>query len=750
MHEAVPGDRERRARATRASRADGPLTETSAIDAALAGADKLRLRFGHISDAVFATDATNRITHWTDSAERLFGYSSAEAVGRPFDELLPCRMAQTSDQGEFLITLESGRTWRGRGTVRVRDGREIWLESMVEPIMADGRLLGSVSVARDVTATVEAQQKLADEERFVEAVLGGTEALVVVLDPQGRLVRFNGACERLSGYRTAEIVGRPLWDVVIPSAEAEDVRAAVADLQAGAFPNSHENHWLTRTGELRLISWENTCLTDDRGAVTHVIATGIDVTERKQAEEALRHEQYLMHALMENIPSQMYFKDHESRFTRISNAQARTLGLSDPGQAVGMTDFDFFTNEHAQQAYEDEREVIRTGRTFSSEEKETRAGLPDRWVSTTKLPLRDADERIVGTYGISTDITDRRNAEEALRDRVRQFTALAEFAAAVNAIREPGRLAAALVDAASAVVPSDTVVITMLDRGDGRYRVRYARGLGPGAVGVIIQPGEGTAGRAITERTVILREHKPGDQYSAALRDYQLRDTSWALGVPLINEDTVLGVISVGRFDTDTIFTQAEIEVFGLLGSHAALALASAYLVEDVSALAIHDALTGLYNRRHFDAALDLAIARFKRNAPAGSLAAIMFDLDHFGAFNKHHGHLAGDALLRLFGKILRERLRSADIVARYGGEEFVAILENCGLPEAARLADEVRRELEARSVPSADGRPLRATVSAGCAVLYASDPTREALLGRADAGLYMAKEAGRNRVVTA
>jgi PAS domain-containing protein len=83
MHEAVPGDRERRARATRASRADGPLTETSAIDAALAGADKLRLRFGHISDAVFATDATNRITHWTDSAERLFGYSAAEAVGRP-------------------------------------------------------------------------------------------------------------------------------------------------------------------------------------------------------------------------------------------------------------------------------------------------------------------------------------------------------------------------------------------------------------------------------------------------------------------------------------------------------------------------------------------------------------------------------------------------------------------------------------------------------------------------------------------
>jgi diguanylate cyclase (GGDEF)-like protein len=212
----------------------------------------------------------------------------------------------------------------------------------------------------------------------------------------------------------------------------------------------------------------------------------------------------------------------------------------------------------------------------------------------------------------------------------------------------------------------------------------------------------------------------------------------------------VLGAISVGRVDPDATFTYSEREVFALLGSHAALALANAYLIEEVSALAIRDGLTGLYNRRHFDAALDLAIARFKRHAPAGSLAAIMFDLDHFGDFNNRHGHLAGDALLALFGEILRVRLRSADVVARYGGEEFVAILEDCGLSEAVRLADEVRRELEARSVPGADGRPVRATVSAGCAVLSAQEPTKEALLGRADAGLYMAKRAGRNQVVAA
>jgi diguanylate cyclase (GGDEF)-like protein len=330
------------------------------------------------------------------------------------------------------------------------------------------------------------------------------------------------------------------------------------------------------------------------------------------------------------------------------------------------------------------------------------------------------------------------------------FAALAEFAAALNAIREPERLMAALVDAVGSVVPSDTVMVALLDRSDGRYRVRAVRGLAPGAIGAIIEPGVGTAGRAIAERAIVFTGPHPLARSNPALRDYMQYATVRTVGVPLIHEDTVLGAVTVGRADAHTTFTQAEREVFLLLGSHAALALANAYLAEEVSALAIHDGLTGLYNRRHFDAALDLAIARFKRRAPAGNLAAIMFDLDHFGDFNRQHGHLAGDALLRAFGEVLRERLRSADIVARYGGEEFVAILEDCGLPEAARLADEVRRGLEARTVPGADGQPVGATVSAGCAVIDPADPTREALLGRADAALFMAKEAGRNRVVGA
>jgi diguanylate cyclase (GGDEF)-like protein len=127
-----------------------------------------------------------------------------------------------------------------------------------------------------------------------------------------------------------------------------------------------------------------------------------------------------------------------------------------------------------------------------------------------------------------------------------------------------------------------------------------------------------------------------------------------------------------------------------------------------------------------------------------------MFDLDRFGKLNRDHGHLAGDAVLKAFGGMLHERLRSSDLVARYGGEEFVAILEGSTLDAAIVVAQGILDTLQSRPIAGPDGSTLRATVSAGVAALDQSDPTTSALLRAADVGLFMAKRAGRNRVVAA
>jgi diguanylate cyclase (GGDEF)-like protein/PAS domain S-box-containing protein len=130
----------------------------------------------------------------------------------------------------------------------------------------------------------------------------------------------------------------------------------------------------------------------------------------------LQDENFLLETLMDHVPESIYFKDLESRFTRINRYAAARFGLASPALAVGRSDFDFFTNEHAAQAFRDEQEIIRTGKPLVNfEEKETQAGGEDRWVSTTKLPLRDREGNIVGTFGISRDITERRKAEEELQ-----------------------------------------------------------------------------------------------------------------------------------------------------------------------------------------------------------------------------------------------------------------------------------------------------------------------------------------------
>jgi PAS domain S-box-containing protein len=127
-------------------------------------------------------------------------------------------------------------------------------------------------------------------------------------------------------------------------------------------------------------------------------------------------ERHLLRCLMESIPDNIYFKDRASRFLRISRAMADALGLPDAAEAVGKTDFDIFTEEHARPAYEDEQEVIRTGQpVIGKEEKETWADGHVRWVSTTKVPLRDDDGRVIGTLGISRDITRAKQADAVLR-----------------------------------------------------------------------------------------------------------------------------------------------------------------------------------------------------------------------------------------------------------------------------------------------------------------------------------------------
>lgn len=169
-------------------------------------------------------------------------------------------------------------------------------------------------------------------------------------------------------------------------------------------------------------------------------------------------------------------------------------------------------------------------------------------------------------------------------------------------------------------------------------------------------------------------------------------------------------------------------------------------LEEELKILATTDPLTGLSNRRHFLAAAALVMESFRRyHRP---LTLLMLDIDHFKKINDTYGHGVGDQVLVAVADTLRSVLRSADLCGRFGGEEFVCLLPETTETEARIVAERLRRALAEQTVDAAEGA-VRFTASIGLTVADVSDVSVESLLQRADAAMYEAKKAGRNRVVS-
>src|ERR1051326_27562 len=150
------------------------------------------------------------------------------------------------------------------------------------------------------------------ERNLISALLETSGALIVVIDREGRIVRFNRACEKTTGYTSAEVEGRDFWDLFHTPEEMEPVKAAFGALSIGHFPSRYENYWLTKDGERRLIAWSNSVVLGDEGAAQWIISLGIDITDHKRVEEALGDSQAQLSSVIASAMDAIRSEEHTS------------------------------------------------------------------------------------------------------------------------------------------------------------------------------------------------------------------------------------------------------------------------------------------------------------------------------------------------------------------------------------------------------------------------------------------------------
>jgi diguanylate cyclase (GGDEF)-like protein len=340
---------------------------------------------------------------------------------------------------------------------------------------------------------------------------------------------------------------------------------------------------------------------------------------------------------------------------------------------------------------------------------------------------------------------------QKLTERAALLDRLTSFATVLGSSLDPATMDDEVASGAALVIPADAVLIVNRDESTGAFLINAIAGGDASVIGKAVEPGEGVSGRAIAARSVVVDDRLDRASFPKAVADVRLPDVLAGMSAPMVIGDQVVGAVTWLRGDLSRTFTAQEREIAGLLAGKVGLALANARLHQQTADAAIRDPLTGLHNRRHFDATLQRDDA-VRRRTPAerrSRRSAILFDLDHFGQVNKRHGHQVGDRVLRLFADTLRARARASDVVARYGGEEFVVILDNASREDATRVAEDVRTTFAKQRVEAA-GEAVRTTVSAGCATLEAWEVEGSVLVERADVALAMAKHAGRNQVVAA
>ncbi|MEM9540935.1 MAG: PAS domain S-box protein [Cyanobacteria bacterium P01_E01_bin.42] len=257
-----------------------------------------------------------------------------------------------------------------------------------------------------------AEKALMRERNLSTQVLNAAGALIVVSDREGRILRFNQTCQQTTGYRLNEVFGRYIWDFFLLPRDIEPVKQIFRQLREGKTPDRRETYWLAKDGQKRLISWSNTVLTDEGDRVEYIVGTGIDITELRDAEQALRSSEERFRHLADNIRDVFFIRHAQSdRMLYISPAVEEIWQI--PCEAIYQDSQLWFDAVHP-----DDRDRLKAatqrkkqGLPCTEEYRIVQPNNSVRWIWERGFPVGNEEGEVETIVGIAEDITERKHAE---------------------------------------------------------------------------------------------------------------------------------------------------------------------------------------------------------------------------------------------------------------------------------------------------------------------------------------------------
>lgn len=377
--------------------------------------ERLEAIFDHSGDGILLLDLVTGIRQANTRFEEIFGISRDAYKGGSLSDFLHADHAHIIDAAVADVA-ETHQTRHVEARLVRDSGEIIHMEISIAPVnRSDKAVTNLVCIIRDITERKQMQAALATQYEELDRFFRVTPDLLCIADTQGRFIKVNDAWEVILGYSPQELDGSSFLGLVHP----DDLEAT--QKVAGLLANQHEvlnftNRYRRKDGQYRYIEW----VAHPHGDL--IYAAAHDITERREAEDAIAEERKLLRTVIDTVPDYIYVKDLQHRMLLNNIAHTRSFGLENPEDAVGKTDFDFFPHELAAEFYDDEERLYQTGEpVIATEERTLHANGTYIWALTTKVPLHNVHGELIGLVGITHDISRIKASEEALRNSEERY-----------------------------------------------------------------------------------------------------------------------------------------------------------------------------------------------------------------------------------------------------------------------------------------------------------------------------------------